>query len=221
MALNPVALTTIAALRLYLDRHRTEVSTGTLSDADLTVWINACSAAVEAHCDRWLAARTETVYVPFDGSLIDLSGPLCADGAYPVRSLTSLSLLHVGGTSDVIGQVDTATGGGWYANAHDLRMGFIHQRGVAAVATDVWALTGTFGLLPVTGGALDSGATSTEARDYATINQAVTLWCARRATQRIPGQQSLSLDQMRLQLDTSPIPDEVSFLLERYRRPSL
>ena len=218
MSLIPGALTTIAALRLYLDRHRTEVQTGTLSDGDLEVWINCCSASAEIYCKRWIAARSATVYVPYTGDVIALSGPGAPDGAFPIRSVTSVVLEHRDGTSETLDQSDVT---GWSALHLDQRKGLIQQHGFCGTTRDEWAVTGEFGLLPLTGGALDATATATEARDYATIAQAVTLWCARSAAVRIGGQQSISFDMARLAVDNADIPSQVRALLDPFTRPSL
>ena len=222
MALVSNALVTIEMLRSYIDREMTGNNTGTLSDDNLALWINMCTAGAERTCQRWLGVRTATVETHPSGHVVGLSTCMCdAPGAYPIRSITSLVLAHKDGSSETVPALSQGGSSGWHAYASDLHAGLIYVDGVSPSASDMWQVTGTFGLLPVTNGALDADATVDEHNAYDELSSAILAWAAQKAAFPVADDARVSLDAMTMVNENNDIPKRVWQVLVHYRRISL
>lgn len=221
MDLDPVALTSIADLRLFLDRDYSGSTRGTLSDLQLSSLINRVSAECEMYCHRWLVQRTTEVTVPARGQLpgiISLSGPRGIDGAYPIQDITSIALEHRDGSVKNVAESRSLSTSGWYSSAHDKLIGIIRLDGVDVEQTDTWYIDGTFGVVPVTNGALAEDATTQETTDYNMLSRAALLWCAKASSVRNPDESSVQMNMYRMSISTNDCPYEVREILTHFRR---
>ena len=216
MALSWDALTTVEAMRAYVEREKTATLSGRFADEWMERVINATSAAIATYCQRQLIAPATAITYTLTGD----GGSLLLLPEYPVVSITSVKNLA---SAETIPARTTFGGTGYSLSDADTLAGMIRLHGYVtdsdSAAVEVKA---RLGYDATTAGSLTPTRVTREHRvALDQIESACLQWAALLFSMPIPSAETVQMDQVAYTIREQSIPTRVRQLLEPYRRYAL